>query len=135
MKVAIVNLGQIVSGDWHHPFVAGDAIIIEGDRIKAVGTASGVECSAIHSSMIRQVVVRAARPVSMPRWPPGTISKRTSEAFGSSRTSERTELIGAMPSVLPANTSTGRVIASVRMSWPLMSITPSLSALLRTIRW
>ena len=30
----------------------------------------------------RPGVPRAARPVSMPRWPPGTISKRTSWAFG-----------------------------------------------------
>ena len=28
MKVAIVNLGQIVSGDWRDPFAAGDTIII-----------------------------------------------------------------------------------------------------------
>jgi enamidase len=39
MKVTIVNLGQIVSGDWRDPFVAGDAIVIEGDRIAAVGAA------------------------------------------------------------------------------------------------
>jgi enamidase len=39
MKVAIVNLGLIVSGDWRDPFVAGDAIVIEGDRIAAVGSA------------------------------------------------------------------------------------------------
>jgi enamidase len=40
MKVAIANLGQIVSGDWHEPFVAGDTILIEGDRIACVGSAS-----------------------------------------------------------------------------------------------
>jgi enamidase len=39
MKVAIVNLGQVVSGDWHTPFAAGDAILIEGERIAAVGSA------------------------------------------------------------------------------------------------
>src|SRR5262249_33479069 len=39
MKVAIVNLGQIVSGDWRDPFAAGDTILIEGERIAAVGTA------------------------------------------------------------------------------------------------
>src|SRR5215813_11642302 len=39
MKVAIVNLGQIVSGDWRNPFVAGDTIVSAGDRIVAVGTA------------------------------------------------------------------------------------------------
>jgi len=40
MKVAIVNLGEIVSGDWHNPFVAGDTIVIEGERIVSVGSAS-----------------------------------------------------------------------------------------------
>lgn len=39
MNVTIVNLGQIVSGDWRDPFVAGDAIVIAGDRIAAVGAA------------------------------------------------------------------------------------------------
>ena len=33
MKVAIVNLGQIVSGDWRDPFAAGDTILTDGDRI------------------------------------------------------------------------------------------------------
>ena len=27
MKVAITNLGTIVSGDWHAPFVQGDTVI------------------------------------------------------------------------------------------------------------
>jgi len=40
MKVAIVNLGQIVSGNWREPFAAGDTIITEGERIVAVGTAA-----------------------------------------------------------------------------------------------
>src|SRR5215210_9219156 len=40
MKVAIINLGQIVSGDWHRPFVGGDSILVEGDRIASVGGAS-----------------------------------------------------------------------------------------------
>ena len=40
MKIAIVNLGQIVSGDWRNPFVAGDTIVTDGDRLAAVGSAS-----------------------------------------------------------------------------------------------
>ena len=40
MKVAIVNLGQIVSGDWRNPFAAGDTILSDGERIVSVGTAS-----------------------------------------------------------------------------------------------
>ena len=40
MRIAIVNIGSILSGDLGHPFVDGDAIITDGDRIAAVGTAS-----------------------------------------------------------------------------------------------
>jgi enamidase len=40
MRLAISNIGQIVSGDWCSPFVAGDTILCEGDRIASVGTAS-----------------------------------------------------------------------------------------------
>ena len=40
MRLAISNIGQIVSGDWCNPFVAGDTILCEGDRIASVGTAS-----------------------------------------------------------------------------------------------
>jgi enamidase len=39
MKIAL-NLGHIVSGDWHDPFVAGDTILTEGDRIARVGPAA-----------------------------------------------------------------------------------------------
>ena len=35
VKVAIVNLGDIVSGDWRNPFVTGDTIITDGDRLAA----------------------------------------------------------------------------------------------------
>jgi enamidase len=40
MRVAIVNIGTIVSGYLDEPFVAGDTIVTDGDRIVAVGTAS-----------------------------------------------------------------------------------------------
>jgi enamidase len=40
MRIAIVNIGSIVSGDLHRPLVSGDTIIADDDRIMAVGTAS-----------------------------------------------------------------------------------------------
>lgn len=40
MKIAIVNLGEIVSGDWHAPFVVGDTILVEDGCIRSVGTAA-----------------------------------------------------------------------------------------------
>ena len=41
MKVAITNLGQIVSGNWREPFASGDTIIIDGERIASVGARAG----------------------------------------------------------------------------------------------
>jgi enamidase len=40
MRVAITNIGVIVSGDWRDPFVRGDSIICDDGRIAAAGTAS-----------------------------------------------------------------------------------------------
>src|SRR5687767_12062733 len=40
MRIAIVNIGLIVSGGLDRPFADGDTIVTEGDRIAAVGTAS-----------------------------------------------------------------------------------------------
>ncbi|HVI66887.1 MAG TPA: amidohydrolase, partial [Bradyrhizobium sp.] len=40
MKIAVINLGVIVSGDWHSPLAAGDAILIDNGRISDVGGAS-----------------------------------------------------------------------------------------------
>ena len=46
MKVAITNLGTIVSGDWRAPFVKGDTVITQDGRIATVGTASAAEVEA-----------------------------------------------------------------------------------------
>lgn len=40
MKTAIVNIGQIVTGDWKSPLAGGNAILTDGERIISVGTAS-----------------------------------------------------------------------------------------------
>jgi enamidase len=39
MKIAITNIGEIVSGDWRHPIVNGDVILTEDGKITSVGTA------------------------------------------------------------------------------------------------
>jgi enamidase len=46
MRVAIVNIGTIVSGDLGAPILKGDTIITEGDRIVAVGTAAARDVEA-----------------------------------------------------------------------------------------
>jgi enamidase len=43
MRVAIVNIGRIVSGDWRNPFAGGDTILAEAGRILSVGSASSNE--------------------------------------------------------------------------------------------
>jgi enamidase len=40
MRIAIVNIGSIVSGDLNEPFVGGDTIVTEADRIVSVGAGS-----------------------------------------------------------------------------------------------
>ena len=40
MKTAIVNIGQIVTGDWKSPLAGGNAILTDGERIISVGTVS-----------------------------------------------------------------------------------------------
>ena len=43
MKTALVNIGQIVSGDWKNPTAAGDAIVTNGGRVLcAVGLGTTV---------------------------------------------------------------------------------------------
>jgi enamidase len=43
MKIAITNLGAIVSGDWRAPFATGDTILCEDGRIVSVGTAQAAD--------------------------------------------------------------------------------------------
>ena len=60
MRVAIVDIGTVVSGDLNEPFIKGDTILIDGDRILAVGTASAREVEAC------DVVIDAARTTAIP---------------------------------------------------------------------
>jgi enamidase len=46
MKIAITNLGAIVSGDWRDPLTGGDTIITDGETITSVGTASAASVEA-----------------------------------------------------------------------------------------
>ncbi|HWX39112.1 MAG TPA: amidohydrolase family protein [Candidatus Sulfotelmatobacter sp.] len=72
MRVAIVNLGTIVSGDWRNPFVAGDTIVCDGGRIVSVGTASASEVSS------SDVVIDADGATAIP----GLIDSHVHTTFG-----------------------------------------------------
>jgi enamidase len=72
MRVAIVNIGTIVSGKLDEPIVEGDTIILDGARIAAVGTASSGEVDTC------DVVIDADRTTAIP----GLIDSHVHVTFG-----------------------------------------------------
>jgi enamidase len=72
MKVAIVNLGRIVSGDWQAPMAKGDSIVMHDDKIASVGTASSAAVSAC------DVVIDADGATAIP----GLIDSQVHNTFG-----------------------------------------------------
>jgi len=94
VKVAIVNLGQIISGDWRAPFAAGDTIISEGDRITLVGTAAA---AAFESA---DVVIDAGGMTAIP----GLIDSHVHITFGDYTPRQRT--VGYLESYLHGGITT-----------------------------
>ena len=94
MKVAVVNLGRIVSGDWNAPFVPGDTIISEGERIVSVGTAAA---DAVESA---DVVIDAGGMTAIP----GLIDSHVHITFGDYTPRQRT--VGYLESYLHGGTTT-----------------------------
>jgi enamidase len=72
MRVAIVNIGTIVSGDLGAPLLKGDTIISDGDRIVAVGTAPASDVEAC------DIVIDADRTTAVP----GLIDSHVHITFG-----------------------------------------------------
>jgi enamidase len=94
MRVAIVNIGTIVSGDLDGPVVAGDAIILDGPRIAAVGTASSNEVDAC------DVVIDADRTTAIP----GLIDSHVHVTFGDY--TPRQQTVGYLESYLHGGVTT-----------------------------
>ena len=94
MKVAIVNVGQIISGDWRHPFCVGDTIITDGDRISVVGSASPAVVEEA------DVVLDAGGMTAIP----GLIDSHVHITFGDYTPRQRT--IGYLESYLHGGTTT-----------------------------
>src|SRR6187397_2162556 len=94
MKIAIVNLGQIVSGNWRDPFAAGDTIISEGERIVSVGTASA---AAVESA---DVVIDAGGMTAIP----GLIDSHVHVTFGDYTPRQKT--VGFLESYTHGGTTT-----------------------------
>ena len=94
MRVAIINLGEIVSGDWHSPFVAGDTIITEDDRIVSVGSADARALDAA------DVVIDAGGMTAIP----GLIDSHVHITFGDYTPRQRT--VGYLESYLHGGVTT-----------------------------
>ncbi len=94
MKVAIVNLGTIISGDWKDPRTPGDTIISENGRIVGVGTAPA---SAVESA---DVVIDAGGMTAIP----GLIDSHVHITFGDYTPRQRT--VGYLESYLHGGVTT-----------------------------
>lgn len=95
MKVAIVNLGKIVTGDWRNPYAAGDTILTENGRIVSVGTASGAQVEAC------DVVIDADGATAIP----GLIDSQIHNTFGDYTPRQKT--VGFLESYVHGGVTTG----------------------------
>jgi len=94
MKVAVVNIGEIVSGDWRAPFVRGDTILVEDGRITSIGTAGAAAVEAA------EVVIDAGGMTAIP----GLIDSHVHITFGDYTPRQRT--VGYLESYLHGGTTT-----------------------------
>ena len=94
MKVAIVNLGHIISGDWRAPFASGDTIVSDGDRIVLVGAAAA---EAVESA---DVVIDAGGMTAIP----GLIDSHVHITFGDYTPRQRS--VGFLESYVHGGTTT-----------------------------
>jgi enamidase len=94
MKTAIVNIGQIVSGDWKSPFQSGDAILCEDGLIQSVGTLSAYQVSSA------DVVIDAGGATAIP----GLIDSHVHITFGDYTPRQKT--VGYLESYLHGGVTT-----------------------------
>src|SRR5215472_4900925 len=94
MRVAIVNISTIVSGDLNAPLVQGDTIITDGEGIATVGTASAQEVERC------DVVIYAAGATAIP----GLIDSHVHITFGDY--TPRQQTVGYLESYLHGGVTT-----------------------------
>lgn len=94
MKVAIVNLGLILTGDWQNPVIAGDSIVTEDGFIVTVGT--------LDNDLIAgaDVVIDAGGATAMP----GLIDSQVHITFGDYTPRQKT--VGYLESYLHGGVTT-----------------------------
>jgi enamidase len=103
VKIAIVNLGQIVSGDWRNPLVAGDTIVSDGDKLAAVGSAAAKDVESA------DVVIDAGGMTAIP----GIIDSHVHITFGDYTPRQRT--VGYLESYLHGGTTTAITASEVHV--------------------
>ncbi len=94
MKTAIVNLGNILTGDWREPVAAGDSIVMNEGKIVLVGTAAASQVAAC------DVVIDADGAVAIP----GLIDSHVHVTFGDYTPRQRT--VGFLESYVHGGTTT-----------------------------
>jgi enamidase len=94
MRVAITNIGAIVSGDWRAPFIPGDTVVADDGKFASVGTASAAEVEGC------DVVIDADGTTAIP----GLIDSHVHITFGDYTPRQRT--VGFLESYLHGGTTT-----------------------------
>ena len=94
VRVAVVNLGAIVSGDWRAPFVDGEALIAADGILEAVGTVEGAAVDAC------DVVIDAGGATAIP----GLIDSQVHVTFGDFTPRQNT--VGYLTSYVHGGTTT-----------------------------
>jgi enamidase len=103
VKIAIINLGQIVSGDWRNPLVTGDTIVCDGDKLVAVGSAAAKDVESA------DVVIDAGGMTAIP----GLIDSHVHITFGDYTPRQRT--VGYLESYLHGGTTTAITASEVHV--------------------
>jgi len=104
MKIAITNLGAIVSGDWRDPLTRGDTIITDGETIASTGTASAKSVEAA------DVVIDAGGMTAIP----GLIDSHVHITFGDYTPRQRT--VGYLESYLHGGVTTAISASEVHVA-------------------
>jgi enamidase len=94
MRVAVVNVGKILSGDWRQPTMPGDTVVCEEGLIVSVGTASASDVERA------DVVIDAGGTTLIP----GLIDSHVHITFGDY--TPRQQTIGYLESYLHGGTTT-----------------------------
>ena len=103
MRIALVNVRTIVTGDWRNPLAAGDTILCEDGLITRVGTASAQEVEAC------DLVIDAGGATALP----GMIDSQVHVVFGDYTPRQKT--VGFLESYLHAGVTTAISASEVHL--------------------